>query len=93
MGSAEYAKIIQCTVAVKPMLVISLHNPFRPTYIGTKVYACTNTHIDTQKILTDFMSPPTENNLPIIFKNWMISVGSLSYLSFDNCHKPGKSIR
>ena len=61
-------------------------------YIGTKVYACTNTHIDTHKILTDFLSLPTENNLTIIFKNWLVSVGSLSYLSFDNCHKPGKSI-
>ena len=61
-------------------------------YIGTKVYACTNTHTDTHKILTDFLSLPTENNLTIIFKNWLVSVGSLSYLSFDNCHKPGKSI-
>lgn len=81
MGSAEYASIIQYTVAVKPMLVISFHNPFRPIYIGTKVYACTNTHIDTHKILTDFMGIPTENNLPIILKNWLRSIGSLSYLS------------
>lgn len=81
MGSVEYAQIVQLTVAVMPTLIISSHDSYRPIYTVNKVYACTNTHIRTHKTLTDFMSLPTENNLPIIFKNWLISLECLSFLS------------
>lgn len=70
--------MVQLTEAVYAMLPISFHNLCRPIYVVSKVYVFTNTHVHIHKILTDFMSLPTEDNLPMIFQKTSLGPSHVS---------------